>query len=256
MNKLTKEQVFFIDVINNTERYLSINYNKEYKKYESIESKHGISQFDIIIFQKYLEHHNLKEFLINEIKNINVSVLYKSKFHGISHNIKTLIYALIICTMKGLDYYYYKTRIILDACKYHDIGRKNDREDRHHGERSSNKIDEVVKNDEFYQNKNYLNLLKASMDIHSKNDIEERNIAAKYQVDIEEFKSIYSILKDVDALDRIRLSMRIPLLKELDTNYLRTKESKALVKFASQLNTIYYLVFLHKIDMKMASRIK
>lgn len=254
MNELTSEQIFFIDVINNTDLYLSINYNKEYKKYQSIESKLRIPQFDIIIFQKYLEHHKLKVFLINEITNINTSALYKSNTHGISHNIKTLIYALIICKEKGLDYD--KTKIVLDACKYHDVGRKNDFEDKYHGERSSNKIDGIIKNDEFYKNNNYLNLLKAIVEIHSKDDREENNIATKYQVDINDFKEIYSILKDVDALDRIRLSMGIPISKGLDVRYLRTEESKKLVKFASQLNTIHYLIFLNKIDMKLANKLK
>lgn len=254
MNELTSEQIFFIDVINNPDIYLSINYNKEYKKYESIESKLRIPQFDIIIFQNYLEHHNLKNFLLNEIKNINTSVLYKSDIHGISHNIKTLIYAFIICIEKGLDYD--NIKIILDACKYHDVGRKNDFEDKYHGERSSNKIDDIVKTEEFYKNKNYLNLLKAIVEIHSKDDREENNIIAKYQVDINDFKQIYSILKDADALDRIRLSMRVPIAKGLDVRYLRAEESKKLVKFASQLNTIYYLIFINKIDMKMANKLK
>lgn len=254
MNELTNEQIFFIDVINNTELYLSINRNKEYKKYGSIESKLSIPQFDIIIFQKYLEQHNLKNFLLNEIANINTSALYKSDTHGIGHNIKTLIYALIICIEKKLDYN--KTKIVLDACKYHDVGRKNDFEDKYHGERSSNKIDYIVKTEEFYKNKNYLNLLKAAMEIHSKDDREENNIATKYQVDINDFKQVYSILKDADALDRIRLSMSIPIAKGLDVRYLRTEESKKLVKFASQLNTIYYLIFINKIDMKMANKLK
>ena len=248
MSDITKEQIFFIDLINNTDSYFSINYNKEYTKYKSIEDKHRVPQFDIIILKKYLEQNNLKEFLIDEIKSINIDALYKSNTHGISHNIKVLIYALIICCEQKLDYA--KTKIILDACKYHDIGRKNDIEDKYHGERSSNKVDEVIKDDKFYSNQQYKSLLKAAMEIHSKNDNEENIIATKHQVDLEEFRTIYRILKDADALDRIRLTMAIPLITDLKTEYLRTSESKKLIKFASQLNTIYYLIFLKKIDIK------
>lgn len=252
MDNLTKEQNFFIDLIQNTDNYLTINYNKEYQKYElqKQEKENNIVQFDIKDLKSYLENNNLKDSLKQEILNINTNILYKSQGNGISHNIKVLIYAFIMCKEQNLNSI--QTRIILDSCKYHDIGRKNDEEDIYHGERSSNKIDSVIKDDDFYSTTYYKNLLKAAMDIHSKDDNQENIIATKYNIDLEDLRPIYCILKDADALDRIRLTMFVPLMTDLDANYLRTKESKKLIKFASQLNTIYYLIFLKNIKLKKA----
>lgn len=247
MNGITKEQEFFNDLIQNTDLYLSVNYNKEYPKYEL---KNLETQFDILNLKEYLKNNNLEDLLKKEINDINTESLYKSEGHGISHNIKVLIYAFIMCKEQNLNSI--QTRIILDSCKYHDIGRKDDEDDTYHGERSSNKIDSIIKDDEFYSKTYYKNLLKAAMDIHSKDDEQENIIATKYNVDLKDLKPIYHVLKDADALDRIRLTMFVPLTTDLNTDYLRTKESKKLIKFACQLNTIYYLIFLKNIKLKKA----
>lgn len=88
MNELTKEQLFFIDVINNTNSYLAINYNKEYKKYLPRFKEQETNQFDIIILQKYLEHHP--------------SLTVDSKKSSLS--IEKLSFFIILC-LRSISYY-------------------------------------------------------------------------------------------------------------------------------------------------------
>ena len=66
------------------------------------------------------------------------SILYKSDIHGLDHNIRTSIFTLIISSSERIPFDEFK--MLLDAAKYHDIGRINDYLDNDHGRRSSERI--------------------------------------------------------------------------------------------------------------------
>lgn len=240
-NKLENEQLFFTELLDNINSLDNFDYNKEYNK-----KKHNYNineeQYDI---SNLLEDSKTLN-LYNEIKNIKKEFLYKSDTHGISHNIKTLIFGSLIGKSKNLNSN--EMKIIKDACKYHDIGRNNDLIDDTHGLRSSNMIDNVIIDDPFYNDKNNLNMLKAIMEIHSIDDKEnEVSLATKYNINLEEFRKLYSILKDADALDRTRLSVNIPFISDLNPKYLRNKESFGLIKLSHQLNYIYRKLYKKRV---------
>ena len=60
--------------------------------------------------------------------------------------------------------------IIMDAAKYHDIGRQNNYTDDFHGYVGANKIGNIVGYKAIYQNVDNLNLLKMVIDFHASKD--------------------------------------------------------------------------------------
>ena len=94
------------------------------------------------ILQEYLEkNHGIGDIVLSDtseiisiLDSLKPEVLYKSDFHGLYHSQKVCFYAYIIGKRMGLDEN--EMKIILDAAKYHDIGRENDEKDPNHGKKS------------------------------------------------------------------------------------------------------------------------
>ena len=176
--------------------------------------------------------------LINVLKDFDKSQLYNSYKHGYMHNERVIFFAFILSMMQNVNDI--DREIIMDAAKYHDIGRQNNYTDDFHGYVGANKIGNIVGYKAIYQNVDNLNLLKMVIDFHASKDesfFDDRLI--EYEIkDIERAKLICSILKDADALDRVRLSMGRNN-SELDPEKLRTDYAKTLTKASHQLNEIY-----------------
>lgn len=175
--------------------------------------------------------------LYDETGDINKDVLYKSHTHGIKHNQRVIFFAYIICLFENVTGDDYK--IVMDACKYHDIGRTNDEEDAEHGIRSSQMIYEMFKGNGIYCNSENLNYLRSIVELHSNSDSDNRYYFEKYKLkDYNRFKKLYKILKDADGLDRVRLCVYYPDVVWLDPKYLRTKTGVKLIKLAHEVNCI------------------
>ncbi len=192
---------------------------------------------------------NLKKYLdkekINElVQNIQTQYLYPSKFHGLYHSEKVAFFSFIIGKYYNLDPE--DMEIILDAAVYHDIGRTSDFEDTTHGLTSSLKIG-FLKDKQIYTNEINFKLLKAIIDGHCLDDKSKKIIFENYdlpQTEYERFNLLYSILKDADALDRLRFDKTMKAI--LNDCYLRLPISKRLIPVADYLNKEYR----HLIDMK------
>ena len=172
------------------------------------------------------------------MSSINTNKLYQSYIHGINHNIRVSIFALIISIYENININDFK--LIIEAAKYHDIGRRNDLEDREHGLLSSKKLDflnNIYSDDE-------LIYLKTIIRCHSLNDNMFLDIAEENNIsDIERCRRMYNILKDSDALDRVRLEY--PYIK---IDLLRTNTAKRLIPFAYELYENYKQNLEVKID--------
>ena len=186
--------------------------------------------------------------LINLIKNsdkydvfleamadIRRDLFVDDEIHGISHNERVALYACAIGIIEGLDSR--SLRILLEAAKYHDIGRK----DRtgptgEHGIRSARIIEE--KRVEILPNfsDEEIRIMKALCIGHNTDDskiyevIRENNVA-----EVESCKKMLEILKDADALDRVRLPRYGNLREEL----LRTSPAKRMVATSKKLYEQY-----------------
>ncbi len=147
--------------------------------------------------------------------------------HGISHNERVALLACYIGIKEGLNND--ELKLVLEAAMYHDIGRGFEG---NHGHNSATIVD---------RNKEYIfpdlsddetNIIKSLCHGHSNADYRYKEIAELYKLkNIEEFKKLLDIIKDADALDRIRLQR----FGQLDEKYLRTETSKRIIDLSKEL---------------------
>ena len=161
------------------------------------------------------------------MKDFRTDLLYDSDIHGLKHNMRVSIYVLLI--VNDGKYSKEDIEILLEASKYHDTGRVNDEDDLAHGKRSSDIIE--------FLNKKYsdvdMKYLKSIVEAHSIPDSKKDIIFKKNKLeDKERYHRLLDVLKDADALDRVRTD-------DLDTSYLRTNKSKELEAFARELYNYY-----------------
>jgi HD superfamily phosphodiesterase len=210
------------------------DYEKKIKNIETISFFHNhINQIDINEILTYFKKNNLFQELIDNVKDIKTEYLYKSYRHGINHNLRVLFFTIYLANILKLSKE--DTQLMLTAAKYHDIGRNDDVVDNYHGQRSANKIKEIISNDDCD-----IPLLQGIIELHSIDDNNFDLIVSKYKIkDIEKFRLLYSILKDADALDRVRLSYGEEDRSSLNPNMLRLEASRNLIKAAHQLNEYF-----------------
>lgn len=213
------------------------DYNKKISNncYGGCETK--VQQFELTKLYEYL----LKNGHINVINSIvskmNHRHLYNSYLHGFMHNERVVFFGYLISIFKHLNEEDFE--IVMDACKYHDIGRHNDNVDDIHGLIAANKVENIVGKKDIYSKGENLNLLKCAIDFHSAIDESIEVILDNHGInDKQRAVKICNILKDADALDRVRITMG-KNTSSLDVKYLREKESIFLIKIAHQLNEIY-----------------
>lgn len=141
--------------------------------------------------------------------------------HSVLHSIRVLLLALLIIENEELVLKEDDVAQLMQAITFHDIGRQNGDEDPKHGEYSTaiykeNHSDPVV---EFLIQYHCVDDKKAKKALDS-----DTRIKDKQKVSL-----LYNVLKDADALDRVRFGLR-----DLDVRYLRIPISKQLVLTADQ----------------------
>ena len=128
-------------------------------------------------------------------------------------------------------------RLLLNALKYHDIGREKIQDDykdgvsKKHGQYSAETIRKLYEQGLFkgsIKNQKEIDLVCQAITLHSMDD---NHLEAIKESDPRLYK-ISSILKDADNLDRVRLH-------DLDPKYLRNEHAKTLVPFATTLYQNY-----------------
>lgn len=194
-----------------------------YYKYVNEKEKHLSNQISLNEFCSLINSDN--KLLIKSLDKVKKQYIYKSDIHGINHNVRVSLYGYYM----GLRYKLNRCdmTILLEACKYHDIGRVNDNEDILHGYKSA----KMISNFERF-NKNDMKMLLSMVTFHSVDDSLFLEIANMYDIkDINRLKILSDILKDSDALDRVRGGS----LWGLDTKYLRTDVSKEMIYLSYEL---------------------
>lgn len=205
--------------------------NKKYKYYQKAKQELEVS-YDIEGIRKIIDNSNLTNTYIKQMEDFDTTQLYKSEGHGMHHNIRVAFFAYIISSSENINEIDFN--IIMEACKYHDIGRQNDLEDKMHGKRSAEKINFL---EEKYSEEEQ-NYLKTIITCHSLNDKEFEKVANKNKIkDMERCKKMHEILKDSDGLDRVRLHYPYVNIK-----YIRTKTAKKIIPFAHELFYNYNMI--------------
>lgn len=164
----------------NLNQTLNEDFMKKQNNEQYIETIHSNpKQSSLIEILKQLMREGNIDRLKQELDTIDEEELYTSFIHGINHNERVLFWAYILSLQCGIDEIC--VRIVLDASKYHDIGRVNDCVDPSHGERSAEAIIELV-NDPIYENQNFVKLLQSIVEIHSLEDTDADRIMRKYGI--------------------------------------------------------------------------
>ena len=164
----------------------------------------------------------LMEKYINDIKDKTRS----SHDHNFEHLQRVCILSGLIHEISRKKYSVLNDKSLIDvmtAAIWHDIARENDNEDNEHGKRAAEFLSE---SDFSFINERILQIVE----YHCLDD-------SQFPVTDKVTKLLYQILKDADALDRVRFG-----IKALDTSYLRLGISKTLIFFAHQmLSSILYI---------------
>lgn len=140
--------------------------------------------------------------------------------HNAEHTLRVLFDALLLVQVQGIDLTKKESHQLCDAILYHDIGRTNDDVDDSHGAKSR---------DIYYDTVSDCNPATAFLieyhcldDRKALADLKTSNIRNKERVWL-----LYTILKDADALDRVRFGMRA-----VDPKYFRNEITHKLLPTA------------------------
>jgi HD superfamily phosphodiesterase len=140
--------------------------------------------------------------------------------HGVMHSKRVLYLAFQLAKHYNLTQSEWKQLAI--ACCYHDIGRVNDFPDSQHGYDSVNKMIQLGLNEKADLSKDELEVVQQLMIYHAIDDDCFPNDKG------EQVELLWKIIKDADALDRLRFD-------DLDPKYIRLKASMGLIPLAKQL---------------------
>jgi hypothetical protein len=132
--------------------------------------------------------------------------------HGVGHTRRVLYLALNLADKYNLPEK--DKKVLAFACCYHDIGRTHDLTDDSHGGKSAKRVLHLKLNEKHNLNDDDLRRALDLIIFHSLDD----EMWVKTGVDL----LMYQILKDADALDRLRFN-------DLDVQYLRLPESKEMI---------------------------
>lgn len=176
---------------------------------------------------------NEKFHIFEEVMNdVQENYFVNDAIHGISHNERVAFLAMAIGINENLTGD--ELKVIIKAALYHDIGRTTAK-GRTHGTESARIIAEnrdVLANG--FDDKE-LALLEFLCSIHSNPDEELDNFAKQYSIDISIATKLMNVLKDADALDRVRL----PRFGKINEDMLRLDYSRGLVQTAKELLSSY-----------------
>ena len=164
------------------------------------------------------------------LNNIQTEYIYVSEGHGINHNERTALFTFYLANKEGLSDE--DLKLALYAAFYHDTGRMHDFLDDYHGFRSAEMLDRL----ELDVTDEELDILKTVITCHSLDDSRYQSVVNKNNVyDKKRCDKLFKILKDSDALDRVRLDGNPIVIPEM----LRCGCSKNLILASYQLYDNY-----------------
>lgn len=227
--------------------------------------KDGFEQLDFKQELQNLTTSDIGDYFRKKYRQIDKKPIIPRGIHGINHNHRVAILAMLIAQNEGVfqeDDDNRKKDILLTAAYYHDIGRKKGIITDNWGTHAENSVRKVENmnlkhaNGEQYTDED-IKILKAVIRAHEGFDNEMDGVCDRFEIDQskwEEVKKLMGILKDADALDRVRTDINLPILMRTDLKprYLRTDASKRLLDASYQLEEVVrYMEFDRVLEYKM-----
>lgn len=200
-----------------------------YKRQEKDLRLRGVKSIHARDFVKEIRESSRFNLFSKYLTEVKEEYIYKSDCHGLNHNERVALFAFFLVDDMYLSNQ--EVRIALYGAFYHDIGRKDDLTDDDHGRRSAEMLDDLNLN----LNPEELKLLKAVVTCHSLDDKYFYDVAKEYGVqNMEKCERQFKILKDADALDRVRLENPLVI-----PSMLRFDKSRELILASYQLYDNY-----------------
>lgn len=169
-----------------------------------------------------------------EVRDLYNKNLYQIDIpeHNVDHVERVLFYSMYMGEELGLEPW--QMNILIEAAKYHDSGRINLQTDTNHAELSAMKLIDDL---EGKYDPEDLDIMAAVIEYHEAGDsLDDINrIFNKYDISPTDANNVYkiaTILKDADALDRVRFP------NNLKTQYLRNGLASQLVKSSYQIQEL------------------
>jgi hypothetical protein len=156
--------------------------------------------------------------------------MHRSWLHGVSHTQRVHIHAQRL--VRELHWTEADARVVLSAALWHDIGRINDGWDPRHGARSAARVVKLGLQESLPDADARLALF--AIRYHCRSDGRGTRRAAD-QHDPERALCVLQLLKDADALDRVRLAPPGAGAWEVDSSTLRHRCTPAMIDFAVEL---------------------
>ncbi len=156
----------------------------------------------------------ISERLLRDFEPKQSWLLHDSSVHGVDHMARVFILQELICDILESQNTAVNREALRWASSTHDIGRINDGLDLDHGTRSARWISDNLSN---YMTPELLDVVTYIVHWHVPSDDKAPVMTTELQV-----------LKDADALDRVRLG-------DLDPRYLRTDAAMSLIGVAEDL---------------------
>ena len=194
---------------------------------------------------------NVGEYFRDKFNQIDKSHIIEEGGHGINHSNRVAVLSTIIAQKEGFldnDLDSKKLDMILSAAFYHDIGRKRGPFVNNigpHAKNSSRKLKDIDLrySDGTMYSKEDRDILMAVVEAHEGNDKKMDKMCKKYNIPLEKqeyVKQLMTVLKDADALDRVRLDVNLgfKIKTNLNPDYLRTNTSKQLLNASYQLEAL------------------
>ena len=183
-------------------------------------------EYDSIPEITQLERSPYYTLLLNAFDDLQTERLYRSHIHGVEHVERVMLLGAIIAMQQSFSER--EAELLLFACGYHDIGRRDDSRDDQHGKRSADALSLIQGTN---INRDEMSCIQAAVATHSTKDEKIEEYIEKYHVPVELrdlSKLLCKGLKDADNLDRVRIH-------DLDIKHLRFEDSKRMKSVAEAL---------------------
>ena len=221
--------------------------------------KQGLEQLELKDELEKITTGEIGKFFRRKNQQIDKTNIIQRGIHGIHHNDRVAMLSMMIARNEGIlegDTDHRTKDILLMAAYEHDIGRKVGKMTFNigpHAKRSARKLrkmDVKYLNGQPYTEEDK-NILRAVVEAHEGKDEAMDQICKKYHISEENLKyakKLMTILKDADALDRVRLDYNTGIvITDLNPKYLRTNTAKRLLNASYQLEGLTNKVSFDKI---------
>lgn len=246
--------------------------NKSFSKKMAELSIQGKEQLNLQEELENITTSKVGEYIRNKFEQIDKEAIIKEGIHGISHNNRVALLATMIAEKESIfkdDIDNRKKDLLLSAVYYHDIGRKKgaivDNIGPHakNSAKNINSINLSYLNGKEYSEKDR-RILQAIVEAHEGKDSNINKICEKYQIDkadLQLTQTLTTVLKDADALDRVRIDINTPMayVANINIDYLRTSASKQMIDLSYQLEELskkvsFEEIYRYKVNEKQSNK--